>query len=85
MSDHSNDAGADDKKDVKLTDPEEKLTIKVSDDHDNGMQFRVKPTTPLKKIFDHFAAKQSAARNDLRFYFQGQKLNDTDTPKEAGL
>lgn len=72
-------------KDVKTVDTEEKITIKVSDDHDNGMQFRIKPTTQLKKIFDHFAAKQSVSRSELRFYHNGTKLQDEDTAKSAGL
>ncbi|CAL5991500.1 Sentrin [Hexamita inflata] len=82
---NENSTNNDEKKDVKMVDTEEKITIKVSDDHDNGMQFRVKPTTQLKKIFDHFAAKQSVSRTDLRFYHNGVKLQDTDTPKDVNL
>lgn len=74
----------DDKKDVKM-DGEERITIMISDDHDNGMQFRIKPNVPLKKMFQHYADKQSVSRNDLRFYYNGQKLQDTDTAESVGI
>lgn len=84
MTDEQNSQN-DDKKDVKLVDTEEKITLKVTDEQDNAMQFRVKPSTTLKKIFDHFASKQAVARSELRFYHNGNKLKDDDTPKNLGL
>lgn len=64
---------------------DEKITITVSDDHNNGVQFRAKPQVPLRKIFERYAQKLAVSRNELRFYYDGNKLQDGDTPEEAGI
>lgn len=62
-----------------------KITIKVVDEHDVPMQFKVKPTTAFAKVFEHFCTKNSLQRNEVRFYFDGIRLNDDATPKSVDM
>ncbi|KAH0571081.1 Sentrin [Spironucleus salmonicida] len=63
----------------------EKISIKVQDEHENQVVYRIKQTTPLSKIFDNYAQKNNVRKDELRFYFDGNKLKDTDSAKLVGL
>lgn len=63
----------------------QKIMIKVSDEHENAICFKVKMTTALSKVFDAYCSKNSLQRGDVRFYFNGARVSDTATPKSLDM
>ncbi|KAK9449418.1 ubiquitin-related domain-containing protein [Limtongia smithiae] len=62
----------------------EHLNIKVTDNN-NEVFFRIRRSTALKKLIDTFCERQGKARNSLRFLYDGERVNDTDTPDTLGM
>jgi small ubiquitin-related modifier len=57
----------------------EHLNIKVTDSN-NEVFFKIKRTTPLKKLMDAFCERQGKSPQSVRFLFDGQRVNPTDNP-----
>ncbi|KAK9235221.1 ubiquitin-related domain-containing protein [Lipomyces kononenkoae] len=62
----------------------EHLNIKVTDNN-NEVFFRIRKTTALKKLMDTFCERQGKARSSLRFLYDGERINETDTPDALGM
>lgn len=59
----------------------EQIDIKVKDAKNNIVHFKVKRTTKLGKVMDAFCSKQGVSLNQVRFSFDGNRINREDTPK----
>ncbi|KAF2154890.1 ubiquitin-like protein [Myriangium duriaei CBS 260.36] len=59
--------------------PSEHLNIKVTDNN-NEVFFKIKRTTPLKKLMDAFCERSGKSVSSVRFLFEGQRVNPTDNP-----
>ena len=59
--------------------PTEHLNIKVTDSN-NEVFFKIKRTTQLKKLMDAFCDRQGKMPATVRFLFDGERVNPTDTP-----
>ena len=59
--------------------PAEHLNIKVTDNN-NEVFFKIKRTTQLKKLMDAFCDRQGKMPSTVRFLFDGERVNPTDTP-----
>ncbi|KAF7845751.1 hypothetical protein BT93_L0797 [Corymbia citriodora subsp. variegata] len=59
--------------------PSEHLNIKVTDNN-NEVFFKIKRSTQLKKLMDAFCERQGKTPSSVRFLFDGQRVNPTDTP-----
>lgn len=57
----------------------EHLNIKVTDGN-NEVFFKIKRSTQLKKLMDAFCERQGKSPQSVRFLFDGQRVNATDTP-----
>ncbi|CAK1355556.1 hypothetical protein CBER1_01004 [Cercospora berteroae] len=57
----------------------EHLNIKVTDGN-NEVFFKIKRSTQLKKLMDAFCDRQGKSPQSVRFLFDGQRVNATDTP-----
>ncbi|CZT24480.1 related to ubiquitin-like protein modifier [Ramularia collo-cygni] len=57
----------------------EHLNIKVTDNN-NEVFFKIKRSTQLKKLMDAFCERQGKAPTSVRFLFDGQRVNSSDTP-----
>lgn len=57
----------------------EHLNIKVTDNN-NEVFFKIKRTTALKKLMDAFCERQGKSPQSVRFLFDGQRVNPTDSP-----
>lgn len=57
----------------------EHLNIKVTDGN-NEVFFKIKRTTQLKKLMDAFCERQGKSSQSVRFLFDGQRVNPTDSP-----
>lgn len=61
------------------------LEIKFEDQHGNSTAFKLKPTTPLKKAMDVYCARHDAERRTLRFLFEGNRVQEGDTPASVSV
>jgi hypothetical protein len=59
--------------------PTEHLNIKVTDNN-NEVFFKIKRTTKLEKLMTAFCERQGKSLNSVRFLFEGQRVQPTDTP-----
>ncbi|OLN94226.1 Ubiquitin-like protein SMT3 [Colletotrichum chlorophyti] len=59
--------------------PVEHLNIKVTDNN-NEVFFKIKRSTKLDKLMTAFCERQGKAINSVRFLFEGQRVQPTDTP-----
>ncbi|KAL2154146.1 hypothetical protein VTH82DRAFT_2822 [Thermothelomyces myriococcoides] len=59
--------------------PSEHLNIKVTDNN-NEVFFKIKRTTKLEKLMTAFCERQGKALSSVRFLFEGQRVQPTDTP-----
>lgn len=52
----------------------ENITVKVKDQTGDEMQFRVKKTTKMQKIFDAYAQRRGITAASLRFLLDGERI-----------
>lgn len=57
----------------------EHLNIKVTDNN-NEVFFKIKRSTKLEKLMNAFCERQGKTLNSVRFLFEGQRVQPTDTP-----
>ncbi len=60
------------------------INIKVTDGS-NEVFFKIKRTTPLKKLIDTFCDRQGKVKKSLRFLYDGERIQDTDTPDHLDM
>ncbi|EME49554.1 hypothetical protein DOTSEDRAFT_19990 [Dothistroma septosporum NZE10] len=77
MADNGSPAG--DKPEDQPQGATEHLNIKVTDNN-NEVFFKIKRTTQLKKLMDAFCERQGKSPQSVRFLFDGQRVNSSDTP-----
>ena len=49
------------------------------------VQFRIKKTTPFKKLMDAYCKKLGISKEAVRFTFDGARLHEKDAPMARGL
>ncbi|KAH6660233.1 ubiquitin-related domain-containing protein [Truncatella angustata] len=57
----------------------EHLNIKVTDNN-NEVFFKIKRSTKLEKLMNAFCERQGKSMTSVRFLFEGQRVQPTDTP-----
>ncbi|KAI3328601.1 ubiquitin-related domain-containing protein [Ustulina deusta] len=57
----------------------EHLNIKVTDNN-NEVFFKIKRSTKLEKLMTAFCERQGKNVDSVRFLFEGQRVQKTDTP-----
>jgi hypothetical protein len=60
-------------------DTPQSLNIKVTDNN-NEVFFKIKRTTKLEKLMNAFCERQGKNPATVRFHFEGQRVQITDTP-----
>mmetsp|Transcript_31300 Transcript_31300/g.68400 ORF Transcript_31300/g.68400 Transcript_31300/m.68400 type:complete len:97 (+) Transcript_31300:151-441(+) len=63
----------------------ETISLKVKDQDNNEVHFKVKMTTKFDKIFTAFCEKRGIAKENSRFVFDGTRLNGQQTPKDLDM
>ncbi|KAL5629861.1 hypothetical protein BROUX41_001467 [Berkeleyomyces rouxiae] len=58
----------------------EHLNIKVTDNN-NEVFFKIKRSTKLEKLMNAFCDRQGKNATSVRFLFEGQRVQATDTPE----
>jgi hypothetical protein len=62
----------------------EHLNIKVTDNN-NEVFFKIKRSTKLEKLMNAFCERQGKSMSSVRFLFEGQRVQPTDTPDTVSL
>lgn len=69
--------------------PEDKksdhLNIRVAGHGQSEIFFKIKKTTPLKKLMEAYCERLGKQPGSLRFLFDGQRISPNDTPQQLGL
>lgn len=60
------------------------LNIKVTDNN-NEVFFKIKSTTPLKKLMDAFCERQGKSPASVRFLHEGSRVQPTDCPDSINI
>ena len=47
------------------------------------VHFKVKMTTSLGKLKRYYSERQGVSISSLRFFFDGRRINDDETPKQV--
>ena len=61
------------------------ITLKVATQDGNEIYFKCHETTPLQKLMHVFCNRQGVATNSVRFVFDGNRVNETQTPEQLGM
>ncbi|ERE81571.1 small ubiquitin-related modifier 2 [Cricetulus griseus] len=59
-----------------------------NNDHINlkvAVQFKIKRHTPLSKLMKAYCERQGLSMRQIRFRFNGQPINETDTPAQLKM
>ncbi|XP_067001807.1 small ubiquitin-related modifier 3 [Anabrus simplex] len=70
---------SDDKKDIKGSESEH-INLKVLGQDNAIVQFKIKKHTPLRKLMNAYCDRVGIAMATMRFRFDGQAINESDTP-----
>ncbi|KAJ2905073.1 putative ubiquitin-like protein SMT3 precursor [Zalerion maritima] len=65
-------------------DQPEHLNIKVTDNN-NEVFFKIKRSTKLEKLMNAFCERQGKTPHSVRFLFEGQRVQKTDTPETLDM
>ena len=63
----------------------EQITIRVKDQTGEETMFKIKKSTKMSKVFSAYAQRKGVDAAALRFLLDGERINDTDTPKMLEL
>ena len=61
----------------------EHINLKVVTQDGNEIYFKCKQTTPLQKLMHAFCNRQGVSMNSVRFLFDGNRINETQTPSQV--
>uniref|UniRef100_A0A671MU50 Small ubiquitin-related modifier n=1 Tax=Sinocyclocheilus anshuiensis TaxID=1608454 RepID=A0A671MU50_9TELE len=59
------------------------INLKVAGQDGSVVQFKIKSHTPLNKLMKAYCERQGLAMRQIRFQFDGQPINETDTPAQV--
>lgn len=57
------------------------INLKVKTQDGNAVYFKVKKTTSLRKLMDAYCKRVGKSPSDVRFLFDGHRINNDDTPE----
>lgn len=71
---------SEEKKDVKAEGSTEHINLKVTGQDGSVVHFKIKRNTPLRKLMSAYCDRTGVKVDSMRFRFDGQPINETDTP-----
>uniref|UniRef100_A0A4W3GFH0 Small ubiquitin-related modifier n=1 Tax=Callorhinchus milii TaxID=7868 RepID=A0A4W3GFH0_CALMI len=63
----------------------EHINLKVAGQDGSVVQFKIKKHTPLNKLMKAYCERQGLSIRQIRFRFDGQPINETDTPAQLEM
>uniref|UniRef100_A0A8C4SUQ6 Ubiquitin-like domain-containing protein n=1 Tax=Erpetoichthys calabaricus TaxID=27687 RepID=A0A8C4SUQ6_ERPCA len=67
------------------TENNDHINLKVAGQDGSVVQFKIKRHTPLSKLMKAYCERQGLSMRQIRFRFDGQPINETDTPAQSSL
>ncbi|XP_017740411.1 PREDICTED: small ubiquitin-related modifier 2 [Rhinopithecus bieti] len=67
------------------TENNDHINLKVAGQDGSVVQFKIKRHTPLSKLMKAYCERQGLSMRQIRFRFDGQPINETDTPAQDQL
>ncbi|XP_034078709.1 small ubiquitin-related modifier 2-like [Gymnodraco acuticeps] len=67
------------------TETNEHINLKVADQDGSIVQFKIKRHTPLIKLMKAYCDRQGLSMRKIGFRFDGQPINETDTPSQLEM
>ncbi|KAF2073663.1 hypothetical protein CYY_005013 [Polysphondylium violaceum] len=64
---------------------DEQINLKVQNSQGGEVFFKIKRSTPLRKLMEAYASRSGVSLNSIRFLYDGQRLNSDSTPKELNM
>jgi small ubiquitin-related modifier len=61
------------------------LNLKVVGADGQEVHFKIKSTTPLKRLMAAYCERQKSSPDSLRFLYDGQRLTNDQTPEGLGM
>ncbi|XP_059516739.1 small ubiquitin-related modifier 2-like [Myotis daubentonii] len=61
------------------------INLKVAGQDGYVVQFKIQRRTPLSKLMKAYCERQSLSRRQVRFRFEGQPIDETDTPAQLEM
>nr|XP_014344935.1 PREDICTED: small ubiquitin-related modifier 3 isoform X1 [Latimeria chalumnae] len=61
------------------------INLKVAGQDGSVVQFKIKQHTPLSKLMKAYCDRQGLSLRQIRFRFDGQPINETDTPAQLEM
>nr|AAP34642.1 small ubiquitin-like modifier [Bigelowiella natans] len=65
--------------------PNEHLNLKVKSQDGNEVFFKVKKTTPFKRLMEAYCQKVGAEKSSVRFLFDGDRISGDQTPADLDM
>ncbi|ELK33845.1 Small ubiquitin-related modifier 3 [Myotis davidii] len=59
------------------------ISLKVAGQDGSVVQFKIKRHTPLSKLMKAYCERQGLSMRQIRFRFDGQPINEADTPAQV--
>jgi small ubiquitin-related modifier len=75
----------DDCGDTKGGDGEEHVNLTIKDPQGEEVYFKVKRTTRMRKLFQAFCKRSNTDPSTMRFFYQGDRIDDEQSPADLGL
>ncbi|KAB0389984.1 hypothetical protein E2I00_016828 [Balaenoptera physalus] len=67
------------------TENNDHINLKVAGQDGSVVQFNIKSHTPLSKLLKAYCEQQGMSMRQIRFQFDGQPINETDTPAQLEM
>merc|ERR1712070_642925 len=61
------------------------IQLKVKDQQGSEVQFKIKKTTPLRKLMDAYCSRLGLQSSQVRFMVDGERIGPEDTAEKLGL
>ncbi|XP_027430336.1 small ubiquitin-related modifier 2-like isoform X1 [Zalophus californianus] len=61
------------------------INLKVAGQDGSVVQFKIKRHIPLSKLMKAYCERQGLSKRQIRFRFDGQPINETDTPVQLEM
>ncbi|XP_069903293.1 small ubiquitin-related modifier 2-like [Oryctolagus cuniculus] len=67
------------------TENNDHINLKVAEQDDSVVQFKIKKHIPLSKLMKAYCEQQGLSMRQIRFQFDGQPINESDTPAQLDM
>ncbi|XP_068605579.1 small ubiquitin-related modifier 2-like [Brachionichthys hirsutus] len=72
-------------KEAVKTESNEHLNLKVTGQDGSVVQFKIKRHTALSRLMKAYCERQGVTMRHIRFRFDGQPINENDTPAQLEM